>query len=117
MTNRGLSCRLWGRCRWGRNPATSVLASQRALKTYLNIGLDVDLNLGRTSVRQGKDLSLAISSYNMKGKGPAYTSGLSVRSSLLEVDSRVESVHQPDGVELGLDTLQEGAKEGRGSDD
>jgi hypothetical protein len=90
---------------------------REGVNTYLDVGLNVNLNLGRTSVRQGKDLSLAISSYSMKGKGTAYTSGLSVCSSLLEVDSRVESVHQTDGVELGLYTLQEGAKEGRGSDD
>jgi hypothetical protein len=49
--------------------------------------------------------------------GVAYTGSLGISSHLLELDSRVEGVHQSDGVELGLDTLQKGAKEGRGSDD
>ena len=41
-----------------------------------------------------------------------YTSGQRVGSCLLEADSRVEGVHQSDGVELGLDALQEGSEEG-----
>jgi hypothetical protein len=49
--------------------------------------------------------------------GDAYTSGLNVTSGLLEVDSRVEGVHQSDGVELGLDALQEGSEEGGGGND
>ena len=63
------------------------------MDTYLYIGLDIDLDLGRASVRQGKDLALIISSGTKRGVRGAYTSGLSVGSSLLEVDSRVEGVH------------------------
>jgi hypothetical protein len=81
------------------------------MDTYLYIGLDIDLDLGRTSVRQGKYLSLIISSSLKKGQ-EAHTSGQRVGSSLLEVDSRVEGVHQSNGVELGLDALQEGTEEG-----
>lgn len=36
---------------------------------------------------------------------------------LLKLDSLVESVHQTNSVELGLDTLKESTEEGRGSDD
>ena len=86
--------------------------------TYLDIGLDINLDLGRASVRESKDLTLSISFVtSISGDKGAYTSGLGVCSSLLEVDSGVESIHQTDGVKFGLDTLQEGAQEGRGSDD
>lgn len=82
------------------------------------MGLDINLNLGWTSIRESKDLTLSISFVTSRsGDKEAYTSGLGVCSSLLEVDSGVEGVHQTDGVKFGLDTLQEGAEKGRGSDD
>lgn len=85
---------------------------------YLDIGLDINLNLGWTSVRESKDLTLSISFVTSRSRDKeAYTSGLGVCSSLLEVDSGVESIHQTDGVKFGLDTLQEGSEKGRGRDD
>lgn len=47
----------------------------------------------------------------------AYSVGMSLGTGLLEFDPLIQSIHQADGVELGLDTLEEGAKERRGCDD
>lgn len=87
-------------------------ATRSKLQTYLDISLDINLDLSRTSVGQGKDLTLIVSflSRNERSK-IAHSSGLSVCCRLLEVDSRVESVHQPNGVELGLDALEERTEE------
>lgn len=102
----------------GYESCMSVWRSLLVTITYLDIGLDIDLNLGWTSVRESKDLTLSISFVMFRtGVKDTYTSGLGVCSSLLEVDSGVEGVHQTDGIELGLDTLQKGAEERRGSDD
>ena len=66
--NRDLSYPHLGRYRWDKNPVLSGTAPTRVrLATYLDICLNIYLNLSGTSVRQGKYLSLIISLSDGRG--------------------------------------------------
>ena len=79
------------------------------------------MDLGGTSVRHRKDLTLSyqlVPLYCGVQVARAYsTSDRVLVVGLLELDSLIQSVHQSDGIELGLNTLEESTKKGRGSDD
>lgn len=93
-------------------------ASNKPMKADLDVSLHIDVDLGGTSVRHGENLTLLRQLFlGWWQLSTAHSRRVSVGDRLFELDSLVEGVHQTDGVELGLDALEERAKEGRGSDD